>query len=488
MTNSYECRAWRARNFESDSESRLAKWYEARPILRHAEPPSSTGRLVRDLKSPNRTLVRLAVPVLFSLIAEPLTGLVDTAFVARLGSDALAGLGVGTIALSSVFWVFNFLGIGAQTEIAKGEGAGLTQHVRSITSLIIFLGAALGLLVIVVAIPATPLISTVMGASGAIETAASEYMRVRWLGAPAMLVLLGVFGSMRGQHDMMTPLWIALGINGLNVGLDAVLIFGWGAIPAFGIQGAAAASAISQWVGAAAGVLILWRRVGITSHFKIADLRGQFKIGGDLFVRTGMLTLFLVLGTRAATRLGAESGAAHQAIRQAWLFTALFMDAWAVSAQTMVGNAVGAMDTQRARRVASIACWWSLGTGFVLAGLLLGGTGWVQEALVPAAAASQFKNAWWVAMVMLPVSGLTFATDGIHWGTGDFGYLRNATTIATVAAGAVLVTLEMAGWLSLAGIWWLTGLWVAIRAVIGMIRVWPGVGEAPLKLSHAGAR
>ncbi len=423
------------------------------------------------------------MPVLFSLIAEPLTGLVDTAFVARLGSDALAGLGVGTIALSSVFWIFNFLGIGAQTEIAKGEGAGRKDHVRSIASLTIVLGAALGVALVLVLTPASALIAQAMGATGRVESAATEYMQIRWLGAPAMLVLLGIFGTMRGRQDMMTPLWIALGINALNVGLDVVLIFGWGPIPAFGIKGAAAASAISQWVGAIAGVWIVRNRIGLLIRgIQWSELRGLFRIGGDLFVRTGMLTIFLILGTRAATRLGAESGAAHQAIRQAWLFTVLFLDAWAVSAQTMVGHAMGGKDLSRARRIAALACWWSLGTGAALGAALLAGTGWVEAALVPVAASGQFQNAWWVAMVMLPISGLTFATDGIHWGTGDFAYLRNATTIATLAAGSILVAFEMAGWLSLAGIWWLTALWVAIRAVIGIIRVWPGVGKAPLRM------
>ena len=74
------------------------------------------------VRHPHRTLVRLTVPVLISLIAEPLTGLADTAFVARLGATPLAALGVGTVLLSSVFWVFNFLGIGTQTEVAHALG------------------------------------------------------------------------------------------------------------------------------------------------------------------------------------------------------------------------------------------------------------------------------------------------------------------------------------------------------------------------------
>nr|MBX2820542.1 hypothetical protein [Rhodothermaceae bacterium] len=61
-------------------------------------PPESHDFVIK----PHATLLGLSFPTLISLIAEPLTGLVDTAFVARLGSPALAALGVGTILLSSV--------------------------------------------------------------------------------------------------------------------------------------------------------------------------------------------------------------------------------------------------------------------------------------------------------------------------------------------------------------------------------------------------
>jgi MATE family multidrug resistance protein len=74
------------------------------------------------IQAPHRTFIALSAPLLVSLIAEPLTGLADTAFVARLGAASLAGLGVGAAVLSSVFWVFNFIGIGTQTEVARSAG------------------------------------------------------------------------------------------------------------------------------------------------------------------------------------------------------------------------------------------------------------------------------------------------------------------------------------------------------------------------------
>ena len=54
--------------------------------------------------SPHTTLAAMSIPVLLSLIAEPLTGLFDTAFISRLGAVPLAAVGVGSTAFSSIFW------------------------------------------------------------------------------------------------------------------------------------------------------------------------------------------------------------------------------------------------------------------------------------------------------------------------------------------------------------------------------------------------
>ncbi|MFQ5418205.1 MAG: MATE family efflux transporter, partial [Myxococcota bacterium] len=77
-----------------------------------------------------------------SLIAEPLTGVADTAFIARLGAAPLAALGAATALLSSVFWVFNFLGIGTQTEVAHSLGDAGGLRGRNATGLALALATA----------------------------------------------------------------------------------------------------------------------------------------------------------------------------------------------------------------------------------------------------------------------------------------------------------------------------------------------------------
>ena len=94
--------------------------------------------------------------VLLSLVAEPLTGLADTVFVARLGAESLAALGAGTVALSSVFWVFNFLGIATQTEVAQEYGKQDLVRASKISGLAAALSIAIGVLLMALGLMVVP--------------------------------------------------------------------------------------------------------------------------------------------------------------------------------------------------------------------------------------------------------------------------------------------------------------------------------------------
>ncbi len=433
------------------------------------------------VQRPHRTLVFLSIPVLFSLVAEPLTGLVDTAFVARLGAEALAALGVGTISLSSVFWIFNFLGIGTQTEVAQAAGRreyGLAARKCALAGLV---GLAAGVLLIALGMQALPWAASAMGAVGSVHEQAVVYMRIRLLGAPAVLTTIAAFGALRGLQDMRTPLLVAVGVNALNILLDAVLIYGWGPVPALGIAGAAAASSTSQWVGALWSCTIVYRRLGKPDGLRAADLASLLRIGGDLFVRTGLLTFFLLMATRAATRIGADAGAAHQAIRQVWVLASLVLDAFAVSGQSLVGYFIGSHNVYQARRAARVIVTWSLGAGAFLAVAMVLAKQPAAVLLVPPEARVFFQTAWLVAAAMQPVTALSFSTDGIHWGTGDFRFLRNVMILATGAGCAGLLLIGGNGTRALVAVWAVTGLWVSIRALFGMLRVWPAIGRSPFK-------
>jgi len=429
---------------------------------------------------PHHTLIALSLPVLISLVAEPITGLVDTAFVARLGAGPLAALGVGTVLLSSTLWVFNFLGVGTQTEVAHAFGAGEMRAAREAGGLAMALAALIGVAIGALGWPLLGPLARFMGARGAVEDSAVVYLAIRLLGGPALLVSMAGFGALRGLHDMHTPLRIALAINALNVVLDAVLIFGFGPIPGYGVAGAAWATVASQWVGGVWTVLAVRARLGLPDRVDLRGARALLVVGRDLFLRTALLVTFVLLCTRAATRIGAESGAAHQAIRQVWLFTALVLDAFAATSQSLAGYFLGARRLPLARRVARIACGWGLLTGLTLTAAMLLAENWVARGLVPPSAREVFELPWMLAAVAQPINALSFVTDGIHWGTRDYRYLRNAMLTATGLGAAVLLAADGTARVSLAGVWGITGFWIALRAAFGIARLWPGRALAPL--------
>lgn len=439
---------------------------------KHSEHPFST--------KPHWTLITLSLPSLFSLIAEPVTGLVDTAYIARLGVVELAALGVGSAALTSLFWVFNFLGIGAQTQVAQSLGQNKRDAAIKVTSLALLLSIIFGLGLLLVGYPLATNLAGLLGAEDAVLSNAETYIRIRFFAAPAVLITLTGFGVLRGMQDMKTPLWIATGINILNIVLDAPFIFGFGIIPAWGVAGSAWATTISQYLGAAWILWAIGRNLGYTRDFRLADALNLLKIGGDLFIRTGLLMFFLLTATRVATQIGVNSGAAHQAIRQIWVFAVLGMDAFAITAQTLVGYFLGAKDILRARQAASYSALWSVGIGLALTAAMLLSTQLVIDIFVPEEAITIFIPAWIIASLSHPFNALAFVTDGIHWGTEDYRYLRNGMIVATLISATVLFTIDISSANALLWVWMATILWIFVRSIFGMLRVWPAIGDAPL--------
>ncbi len=429
---------------------------------------------------PHRTLLGLMFPVLLSLIAEPFTGLADTAFIAQLGTEPLAGLGVATIVLSTMFWIFNFLDMGTQTSISQATGAGESAGVRDTFSLALTVAWVLGVLVATLGYTFAGPLAGLLGGTGGVRGAAAAYIQVRALGAPAVFTTMVCFGTLRGLQDMRTPSFVAVGVNVLNIVLDPLFIFGLGTFPAMGVAGAALASVIAQVVGAGTLLTVTLRRYGYRPYLAWGALRQLFAVGGNLFLRSGMITLFLLVATRVANQISPEAGAAHQVIRQVYVFTALTLDAFAISTQSLVGYFIGGRDRPQARRAATLSVAWSVGTGAALTALLLALTRPVAGLMVPVEAVAIFIPAWIVSSLSLPLNAIAFATDGAHLGAADFAFLRNATTVSTGVAVVAMFLIPQGTTHAFTWLWACSTLWVLVRSGFGLARIYLQAGRSPL--------
>jgi MATE family multidrug resistance protein len=427
------------------------------------------------------------MPVLVSMVAEPLAGLADTAFVARLGATELAAVGVGATLLSSVLWIFNFLGIGTQTEVAHSLGEGSPSRVSGAASLALALCALLGLVLVAAGWPLIGPAAAWMSDAPGVRSQGEIYLRIRLLGAPFALLLLGAFGVLRGLQDMRTPLGIAAAMSVTNVALDPLLIFGAGPVPALGVAGAAWATTATQALAALWALAAVARRVPLTRRIEWQRARALLVVGRDMVVRTAALLCFMLFATRASLQAGVEAGAAHQAVRQVWTLLAFLLDAYAIVAQSLVGYFLGAGRSDLALRVARISCAWGLATGAALAIALLGIEGPTATLLVPVEARAVFASAWVICALTQPLNALSFVTDGIHWGSGDFAWLRNAMLASTAVGLLALAAVDPDDASALARIWAVTAVWIALRSLFGIVRIWPGLGSAALRVPSPGA-
>jgi MATE family multidrug resistance protein len=445
---------------QSESEARVAHPFESRP---------------------HYTLLSLSLPVMLSLVVQPLAGVVDTAFVERLGVASAAGLGAATALLASVLWVFNFLGVGTQTEVAHVIGEGRGEATRDVSSLALVVAITLGgLAAIVFSLGLRPAMEW-MSDDPATVAQATTYSQILLFGFPASLAIIAAFGALRGLQDMRTPMWIAAAMTAMNVLLDAVLIYGWGPIPAFGIAGAAWATVASQFVAAACAIVAIVSRVGWTWSVQLADARAFLVVGRDMVLRTSALLLFMTLAARSALHVSTSAGAANQAMRQMWMLLAFVLDAYASVAQSLIGYFLGAGRRDMARRVAGVSLAWGFATGVLVTGLMIAIEPAVARLLVPPESLDLFASSWPILALAQPLNAVSFVTDGIHWGGKDYAYLRNVMGLSTAVGIALLLSIDSSSPSALEAIWYVTAVWIAIRAALGCLRVWPGFGQAPLR-------
>ena len=436
---------------------------------------------------PHRTFTALSLPVMASLVVEPFASLVDTAFVERLGAASAAGLGAATALLSGVLWIFNFLGVGTQTEVAHAIGAGKAHRVGSVASLGLLLAVLLGLGLTLLTWPGVERFSVWMSADAVVRTDTQIYLHIRLLGVAPSLVVTAAFGVLRGLQAMRASLWIAGGMSLVNIILDSILIFGAGPIPALGIAGAAWATVLSQVLGMGWALWVVARHATLSGEFAWQRTRRFFLIGRDLALRTGFAQLFMLAATWTALQISVEAGAAHQALRQLWMFLAFLLDAYAVTAQSLIGYFLGARRIDIGRQAARLACRWALGTGGALFLVLLLGERLLAFLLVPPSAQALFMTGLLICAATQPLNALSFVTDGIHWGTGDYAYLRNAMIVATGTGALVLLGIDPTHAQAFAQVWLAMAVWIIIRATFGLLRIWPGIGKAVLRLSEPGS-
>lgn len=400
----------------------------------------------------DREILRLAIPALGALIAEPAFLLVDTAMIGHLGAEQLAGVGIGVAVLSTAVGLLIFLAYGTTPAVARLLGA--DDRPAAIRAGIdgIWLAIVAGALLLLTT-PFAHSVVAVFGAAADVTEHAAVYLGISILGLPAMLIVLAATGLMRGLQDTRTPLAVATIGFGANAALNALLIYGLG----LGVAGSALGTVIAQWGMAA---FFLWfavreaRRSGVPLAIHWSDLGRSASTGGWLFMRTLSLRVALLATTAVATQAGTTTLASTQIAFTLFSTLAFALDALAIAGQAMLGTSLGAGDAASARAITRRLQAWGVGFGCAVGALLLS-VAWVLGGVFTSDAA--VLGSLPVALVLLalaqPIAGYVFVLDGVLIGAGDVRYLAWTGILNLLVYLPLLLLVLIPGWNPLAVIW-----------------------------------
>ena len=388
----------------------------------------------------NREILRLAVPALGALIAEPAFLIVDAALVGHLGTAPLAGLGIASAVLQTIVGLMVFLAYSTTPAVARRFGAGDPKNAVSVGIDGMWLALGLGAVLAVTGAMASPWLVSLFGASDAVAEQSVTYLAISMWGLPAMLIVFAATGLLRGMQDTVTPLWIAGFGFAANALLNWLFIYGWG----WGIAGSAAGTVTAQWSMVAAYVIVigrLARRHSASVRPQRDSVRDSARSGGWLFLRTVSLRVALLVTVGVASSIGTEELAGWQVVFTIFLTSAFALDALAIAAQALIGKGLGAGEERTVRRVLARTVAWGAWFG-VIVGVLIGAlSGVIGLAFTgDAEIAALIQPALIVLAVAQPVAGVVFVLDGVLMGAGDARYLA-------VAGGLNLVPFLPALWI-----------------------------------------
>ncbi|GJZ74850.1 protein DETOXIFICATION 45, chloroplastic [Tanacetum coccineum] len=444
--------------------------------------------LVEASRSNNKKkeLIALSLPALAGQAIEPMAQLMETAYIGRLGPVQLASAGVSISIFNIVSKLFNIPLLSVATsfvaeDIAKNsrdnseEENGIGFHAiperRQLVSVstALLLAVGIGIFEGLALYFGSGVFLNLMGISSAssMHGPAQQFLSLRALGAPAVVLSLALQGVFRGFKDTKTPV-VCLGVgNFLAVFLFPVLMYYF----KLGVRGAAISSVISQYV---VTFLMIWhlnkRAILLPLRPGALQFGGYIKSGGFLLGRTLSVLTTTTLATSMAARQGPIAMAAHQICLQVWLAVSLITDALASSGQALIASSVSEGDYRSVKDIAYYVLKIGFVTGVTLAIILGMSFGSIAtlftkdtEVLRIARTGILFVSA------SQPLNALAFIVDGLHYGVSDFPYAAYSMMLVGVISSTFLFYAP--GAFGLYGVWAGLTLFMGLRMVAGFVRL-----------------
>jgi len=324
-------------------------WDSIREALRGSHRDYTKGPI-------GRAILLLAIPMVLEMLMESVFAVVDIFWVSHLGTDAAATVGLTESLLTLIYALAIGLSIGAMAMVSRRIGEKNPDGAARAAVQAIALALIIATIIAAIATPLAPRLLALMGGSPWVVEHGVGFTKVMLAGNATVVLLFMVNAIFRGSGDAaiaMRVLWLA---NWINILLGPCLIFGLGPFPKLGIVGAAIATNIGRGTGALFALSKLFRSGG-RFDIRREHLRLEPAIMARLIRLSGTGTFQVFIGmaswiglVRTISSFGSDAVAGYTFGIRVILFALLPSWGMANAAATMVGQALGARDPERAER------------------------------------------------------------------------------------------------------------------------------------------
>jgi putative MATE family efflux protein len=345
--------------FVEKSPPAAGAWSTLREALRGSRIDYTTAPI-------GRAVIMLAIPMVMEMAMESIFAITDVFWVARLGADAVATVGLTESMLTLIYTAAMGLSIGATALVARRTGEHDAEGAARAAGQSVLLGLGVALAIALAAAPAAPALLSLMGASDDVVRTGSGYTRVMLGGNATVLLLFMLNAVFRGSGDAaiaMRVLWVG---NVINIVLDPCLIFGLGPFPELGVTGAAVATNIGRGTAVVYQLVELMRGSGRV-RLAVRHLRLDLTLMRSVLRLSGTGTFQILIGTAsyiALVRILSVFGSAALAGYTIGIRVIIFalLPAYGLSnaAATMVGQNLGANRPDRAEQAVWTAALYNM--------------------------------------------------------------------------------------------------------------------------------
>lgn len=305
-----------------------------------------------------KALFGLAVPIVLTNLLHTAYQLVDTFWVGRLGADAVASVSLSFPLIFLLISMGSGFSIAGTILVAQYKGKKDERMIQHITAQTIALVALISVFLSIIGyFISTPVIN-LMGASDVVSPMASSYLKVSFLGMPAMFGFFVFQSLMRGVGEVKTPMIIVFTTVMMNLVLDPLFINGYGSIPAYGVTGAAIATVFTQSIAMVAGLILLFKGTrGIKLSFKNFKfdtelVKKMFFLGLPASIEQSMKALGFTIMSFLVATFGTLILAAYGIGFRMLSFVIIPAFGLSMATSTLVAQNMGAGKPDRAEKIA----------------------------------------------------------------------------------------------------------------------------------------